>query len=529
MVSSSNAQGWNMYEKYRYDNNALPTVSGFAYSDVWGYASGALEVGFIGSVDSIHFFNVSPGISPYQFDSYKPGGRSLWREFKTYKHYAYSIADQPGTTEGMVVLDLSYAPDSVHYVGRNDTSFHRAHMLFVDTLNAHLFIAGSSRNNGAESWDLLMFDLEPDPGHPTLIKKIDLPGNYVHDLYVNNDTAFCSHGYNGFYVYKIDTLGNYTTLGSITSYPEQGYNHSSWMSKNKKNMVWADETGGTSLKLIDVSNPAAIQIKTLFKSALLGPTYTNSIAHNPYYLDSLIIVSYYGDGVQIWDGSNPTNPIKIAYYDTEPNNTNYNNYSGAWGVYPYLPSGQILASDLLNGFFSLGIDFALPLELIDFTVNKNNTRQIKINIEINATAYHGDNIYLEKSTDGKNFKAINQINPAQSKHTIYDDEVDSKNNYYRLLWEENGIKNYSSIKVISMSSYKPPQWTFIGLGRYKLTQASASPIQSIRIYNLDKIVLECETTSTIQLDERIPFGMYLIETKLIDGSSWTQKINHQAN
>ena len=131
-------------------------------------------------------------------------------------------------------------------------------------------------------------------------------------------------------------------------------------------MVWADETSDKSLKLADVSDPASIKIVSLFRSALLSPTYTNSIAHNPYYRDSLIIVSYYHDGVQIWNGTDPMNPIKIAYYDTEPNNTNYNGYAGAWGVYPFFPSGNMAVSDITNGFFLLSIDAALPLEIIQF-------------------------------------------------------------------------------------------------------------------------------------------------------------------
>ena len=59
--------------------------------------------------------------------------------------------------------------------------------------------------------------------------------------------------------------------------------------------------------------------------------------------------------------SDPANPVLIdpflgGYYDTYPSNTEYNGYAGCWGVYPYLPSGNILASDMSNGLFVLEFD-----------------------------------------------------------------------------------------------------------------------------------------------------------------------------
>ena len=94
VINNGYSQSLNMSKLYQYDNNSLPTFSGFAYSDIWGYyTQDGKEIAFIGSLDSIHFFDVTPGTTPYQFDSYAPGGRSLWREFKTYKNFAYSIVD----------------------------------------------------------------------------------------------------------------------------------------------------------------------------------------------------------------------------------------------------------------------------------------------------------------------------------------------------------------------------------------------------------------------------------------------------
>ena len=43
---------------------------------------------------------------------------------------------------------------------------------------------------------------------------------------------------------------------------------------------------------------------------------------------------------------------EVAFFDTYPagDGTGFN---GAWSVYPYLPSGTIIVSDIINGLFVL--------------------------------------------------------------------------------------------------------------------------------------------------------------------------------
>src|SRR5690606_27722698 len=82
----------------------------------------------------------------------------------------------------------------------------------------------------------------------------------------------------------------------------------------------------------------------LFKSQLLENN-PNSIAHNPFIKGDLCFIAYYHDGVQVFDISDPENIVRIAYYDTY-SNTNYDGYEGCWGVYPFLESGNIIASDI---------------------------------------------------------------------------------------------------------------------------------------------------------------------------------------
>ncbi len=56
------------------------------------------------------------------------------------------------------------------------------------------------------------------------------------------------------------------------------------------------------------------------------------------------MTAYYRDGVVITDVTNPSVMVKTGEYDTSP--LSGSGYNGSWGVYPYLPSGNIIASDM---------------------------------------------------------------------------------------------------------------------------------------------------------------------------------------
>ena len=52
------------------------------------------------------------------------------------------------------------------------------------------------------------------------------------------------------------------------------------------------------------------------------------------------------------DVSNVVNKefTEVGFFDTYPNN-NSTAIDGVWNVYPYFPSGNIIISDINNGFF----------------------------------------------------------------------------------------------------------------------------------------------------------------------------------
>ena len=78
--------------------------------------------------------------------------------------------------------------------------------------------------------------------------------------------------------------------------------------------------------------------------------------HNAFYMDDYIINSYYTTGIQLFDVKSKGNIVNVGHFDTSPNYSGPNS-NGCWGVYPYLPSGLIIASDIEEGLYVLNPDY----------------------------------------------------------------------------------------------------------------------------------------------------------------------------
>ncbi|MEM6320502.1 MAG: choice-of-anchor B family protein [Bacteroidota bacterium] len=330
--------------------------SPLSYNDVWGYVDfSGKEYAIIGSQQKVHFLEVTNPTNPVLVDEFSLGSNTSWRDIKTFNHYVYAVSEG-FTKEGLAIFDLcGIEQGKIKLVSQQNTVFGKAHNLFVDTKNERLYVVGSD----TQSRGIIIYDLSENPENPTVLASTTLPGGYIHDVFIQNNLAFCSHGYNGLYVYDVTDPSNIVFKASIET---GGYNHSSWILQDGKHLVYAQEIPtGLPLGMLNYEDYESndLELITNFKKPLLAPEHTGSTPHNPYVVGDYAVVSYYEDGVVLFDVSNPTQPDTVAYFDTYPSNETYTGYAGCWGVYPFLPSGNILASDISNGLFVLKPNFTL--------------------------------------------------------------------------------------------------------------------------------------------------------------------------
>jgi choice-of-anchor B domain-containing protein len=353
-----NWQDTTLTPSWQYDNT---------YNEIWGVQINGAEIAIIGSTAGTHFFDVTNPATTNQVDfvvGAYTGSDVVHRDYHDYNGYLYIVCDE-GNTSTLQIIDISNLPNSVSVVYDSNVLFTKSHNIFIDTATAKLYVCAVKHTNPNNFSSAMEIYSLVNPVNPTLLYTYNDVG-HVHDAYVRNDTAYLNCGGDGLRIvdfHYLDFPGGMapTELASLTSYPDDGYNHSGWLNDEGTVYAMLDENHGFDIKLLDVSDFNNITVLSTFNSGV----DTNSMAHNAIIKDILLFVSYYHDGLRVFNIADPTNPFQVLYYDTYlPNN--HSSYKGAWGVYPNLPS-SILISDMQTGLYVF--DSALPL-------NVNNLEQI---------------------------------------------------------------------------------------------------------------------------------------------------------
>jgi choice-of-anchor B domain-containing protein len=341
----------------RWDDDSLPVASPnnlkLQYSSVFGHAINGHEIAIIAGARHILFFDItgSKALNPELIAKFEGASTTVWREFKSYKNRLYAVSDN--TTEGLMIFDMSNAPDTIVQTYWSNEFFAKSHSITLDTVSGHIYLNGSNVANTG----LMVLDVSQNPDVPTVLANIGtLEGGYIHDSYVRNDTVYASSGYSGLYVYDFKTNpAAPTTVASMTT---GGYNHNSAITLDGKYLYYSEEIPkGRPMQVVDLQSINTGEITAVYSfldAQLNDPAGPLAIPHNVFISGNYLYVSQYEDGLLVYDiGVDPVHPTLLNVFDTHPENTIYNGYFGCWGNYPWLPSGNILASDMQNGLFVL--------------------------------------------------------------------------------------------------------------------------------------------------------------------------------
>jgi len=326
----------------------LPYGSNVDLANIWGYVDSlGNEYALVGAQTGLSIVDVTNPANPVQ-KFFVPGTNSYWREVQTWGKYAYVTTE--GCCNGLQIVDLSKLPASVtskYWTGTGAVAgtVGRIHSLHIRSGFAYL--NGSQLFGGAT----LIVSLS-DPWNPVYMgnTQMSLSGNqrYVHDCFVRNDTLWGAHIYAGFF--SVISIANKSAPVLINTQNTPGnFTHNAWMPDDGRGVLFTtDEVSNSYLSAYDVTNAGNITLL----DRLQGTPGSGSIIHNTIIRNNYAINSYYKDGMTIVDVSRPDNMITVARYDTYSQGAG-NGFNGAWGVYPLLPSGNILVSDIDNGLFVL--------------------------------------------------------------------------------------------------------------------------------------------------------------------------------
>lgn len=300
-------------------------------ANIWGYTAGGHEYALVGAANGMIVVDVTDPDDPTQIVQI-PGPSSSWREIKTYSHYAYVVSEGGGAIQ---VVDLNNLPGSnLSYQSvSGGTGLTKAHALHVDETTGYLYVYGSNLNGGRAQ----VFNLNSDPYNPAYVNFVNFVG-YVHDGYVDNDMLYAGHIYAG--QFAVVNMANKSNPVLLATQNTPGlFTHNTW--KSGTTLYTTDEVSNSYLTSYNVADPNNI---TLLDKIQITPG-SGSIVHNTHVTNDYAVTSWYRDGVAIIDGLRPANLVKVGWFDTYPGWAG-SGFDGCWGVYPYFPSGNIVASNI---------------------------------------------------------------------------------------------------------------------------------------------------------------------------------------
>jgi choice-of-anchor B domain-containing protein len=340
-------------------------------SDIWGWTDPTTdkEYAIAAMTNSTAFVDVTDPLNPVflgRLDS--SAGNNYWRDVKIYNNHAFIVADNVGA-HGMQVFDLTKlrgvttAQNFTEDANYKTDVLGSCHNIFINEETAVAYLVGCKNARGSRIFNggPIFVDIS-DPKNPTKINHYADEG-YTHDVQVVNyqgpDTEhkgkeiFIGSNETEVTILDVTDKNNVIKIAEI-GYSQTGYTHQGWFTEDQRYFILGDETDEQNFGMrtrtlifdfLDLDNPK------------LSSTYSgtsSAIDHNGYVKGNEFFMASYRAGLRVLDISNIgsendfTSMTETGYFDTYPAN-NGTAFNGAWSVYPYFASGNLIINDIERG------------------------------------------------------------------------------------------------------------------------------------------------------------------------------------
>ena len=334
-------------------------------NDVWGWTDlpSGREFAMMGLYRGVAFVEVTDPLNPI-YKGVLPHQNlvgSSWSDIKTYNNHAFIVSEAAG--HGMQVFDLRQLLTSGNNVrfsaSAHYSAFGNAHNIAINEASGHAYAVGSNTCSGG----LHMINIQ-NPTIPTNAGCFSADG-YTHDahcviyqgphiFYQGREICFAC---NEDTITIVDvTIKSSPTQISRVTYSNSRYTHQGWLTEDHRYFIFGDELDeqklavSTTTFILNVETLTSPQMKYVHRGT------TTAIDHNQYVVGDFIFQANYRAGFQMLNFQNlstSTPTIKqVAFFDIYPA-SNSNSFNGAWSVYPFFSSGNILVSGIEQGLFIL--------------------------------------------------------------------------------------------------------------------------------------------------------------------------------
>ncbi|MDT0558583.1 choice-of-anchor B family protein [Ichthyenterobacterium sp. W332] len=330
-------------------------------NDSWGWTDplDGKEYALVGTTSGSAFVDVSDAANPIFLGTLPTATvNDIWRDIKTYNNHAFIVSEASG--HGMQVFDLTRLrnvtnPPQTFTADANYNAFGKAHNIVINEDSGFAYVVGSNTFSGGPHFINIQ-----NPTAPMAA------GGYSDDSYSHDAQVVTYNGPDSDYTGKEIFIGsnedevviidvsdkNNPIQISTISYSNLGYAHQGWFTEDMTYFLLGDEVDeidfGINTRTVvfdftDLDNPT-------FHMDYFGPT--SAIDHNGYVVGNIFYVANYSAGLRAVDLSNIANGemTEIGFFDTfTPNDDTV--FNGAWNIYPFFESGNILVSDIDGGMY----------------------------------------------------------------------------------------------------------------------------------------------------------------------------------
>ena len=373
----------------------LDEMDADAGNDCWGWTDSTTgrEYAIMGVNNGTAFIDITDSTSPVYLGKLPTSTvDSAWRDIKVYENHVYIVSEAGG--HGLQVFNLAklrgLESKQIFSADYTDKSFGQAHNIAINEDSGYAYVLG------ARSKGLYAFDLS-NPITPKL--ELERPEfGYSHDaqivIYNGPDQDYYQDDGTGNEIYfgsnedRVDIIDVTNKLQpkliSTFNYDHQ-YTHQSWLTSDHKYALLGDEvdetTGNPNYELLADAKTRTIIIDL---SDLDDPqphynyfAETKAIDHNGYVKGTEFFLASYTVGLRVLDVLNidQKSISETGFFNTyhaddnsgiveKTSSTKWSDpgdhvgkkgeseaFNGAWSVYPYFKSENIIISDINSGLF----------------------------------------------------------------------------------------------------------------------------------------------------------------------------------
>lgn len=343
---------------------SLETMNGTTGNDIWGWvdAQSGNEYALMGMTNGTAFVDVTDPENPVLLGNLPTETvQSAWRDIKVYQDHAYIVADGAGA-HGMQVFDLTrlrgvLAPQTF-FADFVYGDFGNAHNIAINETTGFAYAVGT--NTCSEGLHIIDLSTPINPlfagcHSPFETHDTQCVSYLGPDADHMNSEVCVSAAKDRVEIVDVTVKASPMTLSS-TTYPQLGFVHQGWLTEDHRFLLIGDELDElnfnvpTRTHVVDVSDLDAPAYVFTYEAA------TTSIDHNLYVLGNRVYAANYTSGLHVLEfGDLANNELtEVAFFDTFPSG-DATEFDGAWSVYPFLPSGTIIVSDISNGLFVLSL------------------------------------------------------------------------------------------------------------------------------------------------------------------------------